>query len=100
MSDDSFYSFPNRTLCGVLDEMRKCNETRNYAYLLSLIEEAQHYGNRMESALHDKSDIREWSTKRHELKEEIKQLRTERKGLQDERQQLQPPTSQKDGQNT
>jgi hypothetical protein len=31
----------NRTLCDVLDEMRKLNETRNYSSLQGLIEEAE-----------------------------------------------------------
>jgi len=43
----------NRTLCSVLDEMRKCYETRNFAPLHGLIEEAQTYGNRMEAKLSD-----------------------------------------------
>ena len=34
----------NRTLCSVLEEMRKCYETRNFAVLPGLIEEAQTYG--------------------------------------------------------
>lgn len=92
MNDDYFYSFPNRTLCDVLSEMRKCDKTRNYAYLLSLIEECQHYANRMEAALGDKKDIREWSDMRSKLKEEIKELRNERR-------QLQPSTSSKDVEN-
>jgi len=45
-----FY-FLNRTMCEVLDEMRKCNELRNYSALLGLIEEVQIMGNRMESPL-------------------------------------------------
>ncbi len=93
MNDDHFYSFPNRVICSVLDEMRKCHETRNYAYLLGLIEEAQSLANRMESALGDKKDIREWSDMRAKLKEEIKELRNERR-------QLQPPASTKDVENT
>jgi hypothetical protein len=92
MSEEYFHSFPNRTLCDVLAEMRKCDTTRNYAYLLSLIEEAQHYANRMESALADKRDIREWSDMRSKLKDEIKELRNERR-------QLQPSTSSKDVEN-
>jgi hypothetical protein len=43
----------NRTLCSVLQEMRKCYETRNFAILPGLIEEAQTYGNRMEAKLAD-----------------------------------------------
>lgn len=50
--------YPNRTLCDVLKEMRTMNETRNYAALLSLIEEAQTMGNRMEAKLYDMRDHR------------------------------------------
>jgi hypothetical protein len=43
----------NRTLCSVLEEMRSCYKTRNFAPLKGLIEEAQIYGNRMEAKLFD-----------------------------------------------
>jgi cell division protein FtsB len=55
--------------------MRACHKTRNYSSLLSLIEEAQSMGNRMESALGDKRDVREMQEERQELKAEIKKLR-------------------------
>ena len=62
----------NRTLCDVLEEMRKCHETRNYASLLALVEEAQSMANRMESGLADKKDLikmnEEWSELRKKLK--------------------------------
>jgi len=32
---------PNRTLCSVLEEMRKTQETKDYSNLTSLIEESQ-----------------------------------------------------------
>lgn len=46
----------NRTLCSVLDEMRRCHDTRNFAPLAGLIEDAQTYANRMEAKLSDISD--------------------------------------------
>ena len=46
----------SRTICDVLEEMRKCNETRNYAPMSSLIEEVQIMGNRMEAKLSDRRD--------------------------------------------
>ena len=49
---------PNRTLCDVLAEMRKCFETRNFYYLMGLVEEAQTMGDRMEGALWDQNDFR------------------------------------------
>lgn len=45
----------NRNLCEVFEEMRTMHKTRNYSYLLGLIEEAQTMGNRMEAGLDDKS---------------------------------------------
>ena len=73
--------FPNRTLCDVLAEMRKANDTRNYSYLLGLVEEAQNLGNRMEAALGDKKDVKRWSEERVTLRKEIKELRKEKKDL-------------------
>lgn len=66
--------FPNRTLCDVLAEMRKCHETRNFAPLLGLIEEAQTFGNRMEAGLGDKRDLLQ-------INEELSELRGKRKEL-------------------
>lgn len=64
----------NRTLCSVLDEMRTCYRTRNFAPIKGLIEEAQTYGNRMEAKL---SDVREYENLKKEyrkLKEEVAKL--------------------------
>lgn len=72
---------PNRTLCSVLEEMRKCHETRNFAPLLGLIEEAQSMGNRMEAALYDKSDVRDYREERSKLRKEVEALRKEKKAL-------------------
>lgn len=51
MNDDKFYTYPNRTLCSVLDDMRKCHETRNYSYLRDLVMEAYELTMRMMDAL-------------------------------------------------
>ncbi len=77
----SFYSYPNRTLCDVLAEMRKCYETHNYSSLMALVEEAQSMGNRMEAGLGDKRDIQRWTEERAELKEELKKLHEEKDKL-------------------
>lgn len=70
-----FYStFPNRTLCDVLSDMRKCVETLHFGPLPSLIEEAQIMGNRMEAGLYDKGDLEEMHKHKKELKKEIKEL--------------------------
>ena len=77
----SFYSYPNRTVCEMLNEMRKMHETRNYAGLLSLIEEVQLAVNRMEAGLGDKRDCSEWAALRSKLKREILKLRATRDKL-------------------
>ena len=66
----------NRTLCSVLEEARKCYETRNFSPLLGLIEEAQIMGNRMESALYDKNDL-------EAARNEIRKIRKQAKVLQE-----------------
>lgn len=50
---------PHRTLCDVLDDLRKCYTTRNFASLLGLVEEAQMMGHRMEAALEEYKDMME-----------------------------------------
>ena len=69
----------NRTICGVLDEMRSCNETKNYSYLLGLIEEAQSMANKMESKIDlikDFEDLKEQcknlAERKNDLKKDIK----------------------------
>ena len=57
----------NRTICTVFEEMRSCNETKNYSYLLGLIEEAQSMANKMESKI---DSIKQFD----ELKEQSKNL--------------------------
>lgn len=65
---------PNRTICSVLEAMRKCHETRNYSYLPGLIEEAQNLANRMEAALYDKSDLNYYYKKKKRLEKELEEL--------------------------
>ena len=67
----------NRTICDVLEDMRKCYESRNFASLLGLIEEAQYMANRMESGLNDKADIKEINEEWHRKRKAIKELRKE-----------------------
>ena len=76
-----FYStlFLNRTLCDILEEMRKLDATKNYSALLGLIEEAQSAGNKMESKL---SDIKDLATVREDAKEVEKQIKELKKELE------------------
>lgn len=72
----------NRTLCDVLEEMRKCSKTKNFANIDGLIEEVQSMANRMESALGDKKDIAEMQETWHTLKNDIKKLEKKKKKLE------------------
>jgi len=68
------YGGPSRYICTVLEEMRTAHKSHNYSYLLGLIDECQVLANRMEAALSEKSDIRDWTKVRAELKKEIREL--------------------------
>ena len=69
----------NRTMCEVLHEMRECTKTRNYSYLLGLIEEAQSMANRMEAKLGQVKDIEKVDKRWTELKDKMAELRAEEK---------------------
>jgi len=75
-------SFPSRTMCEALDEIRKAYETRNFSYLLGLVEEIQTMGNRMEAALYDKSRLGRAKEEYDELKEKLKSKEKELKILE------------------
>ena len=64
----------NRYMCEVLDEMRTCTKTLNFAILPSLIEEVQTMANRMEMALSDMKDLEILKEDIHEKKQELKDL--------------------------
>jgi hypothetical protein len=63
--------------------MRKCYETRNFTPLLGLIEEAQIFGNRMESALYDNKDWKRAKTELKLLEKQIKELEEKKDALQE-----------------
>ena len=67
----------NRYMCEVLDEMRTCQKTLNFAVIPSLIEEVQTMANRMEMALSDMKDLETLKDDIHEKKEELKVLQKE-----------------------
>ena len=64
----------NRYVCEVLEEMRTCTKTLNFAIIPSLIEEVQIMANRMEMALSDMKDLERLKENIHEKKEELKEL--------------------------
>ena len=67
----------NRTVCDVLEEMRKLYETRNFSSMLGLIEEAQSMANRMEAALDDKRDVKRWTAEHRAISKKIDKARDE-----------------------
>jgi len=90
--------YPERTMCEVLNEMRKSFESRNFAGLLGLVEEVQTMGNRMEAAIEEKKKYQQYHEeakakydeyekfrkKVNKLKEEIKELEERRDELKGE----------------
>ena len=64
----------NRYICEVLEEMRTCTKTLNFAIIPSLIEEVQIMANRMEMAPSDMKDLERLKENIHEKKEELKEL--------------------------
>ena len=64
----------NRYVCEVLEEMRTCTKTLNFAVIPSLIEEVQTMVNRMEMALSDMKDLETLKDDIQEKKEELKVL--------------------------
>ena len=69
---------PNRYICDVFEEMRKCLATNNFSYLGGLIEEAQSMANRMESSIQDVGDIEHYKQQRSKLRKEVMELRKEK----------------------
>ena len=83
------HGVPHRTLCDVLEEIRMCHKTRNYAPILGLTEEAQGMANRMESALYEQKDYEAWrkrvKTEKKELKRLLKKTNKLRKRAKEEK---------------
>ena len=65
----------NRYVCEVLEEMRTCTKTLNFAIIPSLIEEVQTMVNRMEMALSDMKDLESLKDTIREKKEELEKIK-------------------------
>lgn len=78
------YSYINRTMCEVLDDIRKLDKTKNYGPLMSLVEELQMMGNRMEAHLYNKKDVHKFIRLRSKLKAQITKLKEEKQELKGE----------------
>ncbi len=74
---------PNRYICSVFDEMRKCSETRNFSYLLGLIEEAQTLANRMEAKISTIKDFSWYEERIREMKKEVEELKKKQAKLEE-----------------
>lgn len=70
-----------RTMCDILDDLRKADGTKNYSYLSGLIEEIQWAANRMESAIYDSKDIERYTEARSKARDLDKEIRKAHKHL-------------------
>ena len=78
-----FNTYPNRTMCAVLDEIRNMHKTRNFSGLLGAVEELQSMGNRMEAALEDGRDAKDMLERIKQLKTQIRKLEKKRDALEE-----------------
>lgn len=74
MSYKRYYSYPSRTICDILADMRKCYSTYQFGSIAGLIEELQARANRMEAALDDQKEFHEIMDKRAEAKDYLRKL--------------------------
>lgn len=77
-------AYPLRTWCTILEDLRTCFKTRNFSYMLGLIEELQYAGNKMEAGLEGKNDLKDWAERRSDLDREIEELNIKKKKLERE----------------
>jgi hypothetical protein len=80
---EEFTAHSTRYLCNIIEDMRKAYETRNFSYLLGMIEELQYRANRMEDRLDAFREVERMEDRRIELKKEIKKLKREKNKLDD-----------------
>ena len=75
---------PNRYLCDIFTDMRKAVEMLRFDLIPGLIEEAQIYGNRMESKLDDQNDMKQLLEDKSRLNDEVIELRKKKEALEKE----------------
>lgn len=90
MSRDFNWYGTNRFLCDVLDDMLKCDKTKNYSMIESLVEEARMLGRRMETALADQKDLKRLSEDTAKARKKFKKLKAECEKLESQIEDLQP----------
>lgn len=74
-------SWPARTICAALEDMRNCYKTYNFQAIASLIEEVQMLANRMEARLDTSQSYEEARNDLRKINNEVKQLKNELKLL-------------------
>ena len=70
-------SWPARTICAVLDDMRNCYKSYNFGAILSLIEECQMLANRMEASLETEHTYEQRREKLRKVEQKLKKLKKE-----------------------
>lgn len=81
---EQMHPYSTRYLCDILKDMRAAHDTRNFSYLLGLIEELQYRAYRMENRISQMDDIETMERKRINLKIEIENLKKEKLELKKE----------------
>lgn len=77
-------SWPARTICACLEDMRKAVKTLNFYIIPGLIEEVQMLANRMEAALDTEMSYSERRDKLRKVNQEIKETEEELTKLKNE----------------
>ena len=77
-------SWPARTICACLEDMRSAFKTYNFSNIASLIEEVQMLANRMEAHIETEHSYNDRRDKLREVQEEIKETEEELKLLKNE----------------
>lgn len=97
---ERYFSYPNRLYCSALEELRVSLKNiskmdpifkRSVIYMMSLVEEIQTLGNRMEAGLEDLKDqrglakeVRLLKERRNKLRKEVLDLQIDKSTLEDE----------------
>ena len=75
--------WPTRTICGALEDMRKCYQTYNFQAIASLIEEVQMLANRMEARLENAQQFEQQRNVLRTLTKQIRKLEKQRDELEE-----------------
>ena len=70
--------YSTRSMCDIIEDMRTMYKTRNFSYMMGLLEELQYRANRMENAFDIKNDVEHYEKLRIDYKKEIAELKKEK----------------------